>query len=291
MRDKNNTLAYIKDIGKRLRNPTMYGAASLMVGAGFSKNAERQNDNQKPMPNWYEMAKQMYDELYLEEGDKCGKVKECAGKNVLTLAQKYEVAFGKNSLNDFIKRTIDDESYFPGELHKKLLELRWDDVFTTNYDTLLERGINLVATQKSYRIVKAQEDLLGSMRPRIIKLHGSVDCPDDFILTEEDYRTYPSKYAAFVNTVQQSMLETKLCLLGFSGNDPNFLSWLGWLRDNMGEKCPSIYLCGVYDKMTDSERKMLEKRRIVVVDLSVLVDDNSSSKHYKAVDKFLELLK
>ena len=34
-----NTMAYIKDIAIRLNNPIMYGGVSLMVGAGFSKNA------------------------------------------------------------------------------------------------------------------------------------------------------------------------------------------------------------------------------------------------------------
>lgn len=34
------TLTYIKDIALKLHDPKMFGGASLMVGAGFSKNAE-----------------------------------------------------------------------------------------------------------------------------------------------------------------------------------------------------------------------------------------------------------
>src|SRR5699024_11429726 len=77
-----------------------------------------------------------------------------------------------------------------------------------------------------------------------------------YIISEEDYRTYPTKYAPLVNTVQQSMLETQLCLLGFSGDDPNFLSWIGWLRDNMGENTPPIYLCGIFSQMSEYESKV-----------------------------------
>lgn len=34
--------------------------------------------------------------------------------------------------------------------------------------------------------------------------------------------------------VQQSMMETVFLLVGFSGDDPNFLHWSGWVRDNLG---------------------------------------------------------
>lgn len=91
-------------------------------------------------------------------------------------------------------------------MHVKILELNWNDVFTTNYDTLLERAINNISIRKSYKILLSQNDLPGSTRPRIIKLHGSISNAKPYIICEEDYRTYPIKYAPFVNTVQQSML-------------------------------------------------------------------------------------
>lgn len=38
------------------------------------------------------------------------------------------------------------------------------------------------------------------------------------------------------------MLETQLFLIGFSGDNHNFINWVGWLRDNMGENCPGVKL-------------------------------------------------
>ena len=72
-------------------------------------------------------------------------------------------------------------------------------------------------------------------QPRIFKLHGSFPSQFPLIVTEEDYRTYPSEFAPFVNTVQQAMMETVFILIGFSGDDPNFRNWSGWVRDNLGE--------------------------------------------------------
>lgn len=257
--DDKMVYSYIDEIGKRLADPGLYGAASLMVGAGFSKNADCIGDKKNTPPDWTQLSETMYEELYPSEKDnQRRRWEECSGKNVLTLAQKYEVTFDRQSLNSLIERSIADKNYIPGELHRNLLELNWNDVFTTNYDTLLERAIEQVATRKNYKIVYSQDDLPGSVRPRLVKLHGSIEHSSQYIITEEDYRTYPDKYAPFVNTVQQSMLETRLCLIGFSGADPNFLNWLGWLRDNMGENCPAIYFCGLFDNLGTAERKMLE---------------------------------
>lgn len=131
---------------------------------------------------------------------------------------------------------------------------------------------------------------MGSIKPRIIKLHGSIPQVKPYIISDEDYRTYPDKYSALVNTVQQAMLETRLCLLGFSGDDPNFQSWLGWLRDNMGEYCPTIYLIGLYEKLSAPERKLLENKGITIVDISGLVSRQEENRHYQAISEFVGLL-
>ena len=288
--------SYINDIAKRLHNPSQYGPASVMVGAGFSKNAINIDENVLPL-DWEELAAKMYESLYYApslDADKSkwelNKVKKTSGKNVLKLAEEYKVVFGRNKLDKFIEENINDDKFIPGKLHEKLLELNWNDVFTTNYDTLLEKTIQNIAKRKNYKIILNQNDLLGSTRPRIIKLHGSIPNSKPYIICEEDYRTYPIKYAPFVNTVQQSMLETQLCLIGFSGDDPNFLNWLGWLRDNMGDNCPRIYLCGIFSDMSESEKKMLESQNISVVSLECLIDGSSANPYYDAIEVFLKKL-
>lgn len=293
-----NTLlySYINDIGNRLCEPNIYGSASVMIGAGFSKNARYLGDSHDTPPDWVQLAEKMFDELYPKEAFKSDedrnkqKIIECSGKNVLTLAEKYEIAFDRLKLNNLIERNIADEMYEPDELHSKLLSLNWNDVFTTNYDTLLERTLNKITKSSNYKVVYSQEDLPGSVRPRIVKLHGSIMHSGNYIITEEDYRKYPVNYAPFVNTVQQSMLESRLCLIGFSGNDPNFLNWVGWLRDNMGENCPQIYLCGIFDSMSSAERKMFENKKISIVDISILSQKESKNRYYEALDRFINLL-
>ena len=70
----------------------------------------------------------------------------------------------------------------------------------------------------------------------------------------------------------QALLENTLCLIGFSGDDRNFLDWIGWIADNLGRRdAPKMYLVGVY-RLSDSQKKLLDERNIVCVDLSQYPD-------------------
>lgn len=288
--------SYIEDIAKRLHDPALHGAASVMVGAGFSKNADVVDD-ETSAPSWEELAVSMFEVLYKKPRNiadiknwEIQKIKKTSGKNVLKLAEEYKSVFGRDKLNKFIEGNINDDKYIPGDLHKKLLSLNWRDVFTTNYDTLLERTIDKINVKFNYKILTNQNDLPGSTHPRIIKLHGSVDSSKNYVICEEDYRTYPVQYAPLVNTVQQAMLETQLCLIGFSGDDPNFLSWLGWLRDNMGENCPAIYLVGLFQNMSSAEKMTLENQNITIIDIGDMFDEKANVGHHEALEAFLNKL-
>ena len=296
--EKGLVYSYINDIARRLKDKRKYGSASVMIGAGFSKNAEYCGEGKIVPPNWNELADKMFLELYpkVEGTDKeqedwnKQRIIKTSGKNVTKLAEEYIVCFGRNQIEQMIEEEIADDLFVPSELHKRLLELKWDDIFTTNYDSLLERANDGFRGTEKYHVVYSQNDLHGSNRPRIIKLHGSIPQVKPYIICDEDYRTYPVKYSALVNTVQQSMLETRLCLIGFSGDDPDFQSWLGWLRDNMGESCPKIYLIGLYDSISFSERKLLEDKQITIIDISVLAE-KEENRYYEALSKFITLLK
>jgi hypothetical protein len=270
-------MAYLHEIAERLQTRH----ASVMVGAGFSKNAEGNNKSKKFL-SWNELGDKFFDKL--NEG--CTHKKKKEFLNPLKLASEVEAAFGRPTLNNIIRSSIPDNEFQPSELHKKLLSLPWTDVFTTNYDTLLERAAENIL-QFRYEPIINSEDLIWSTKPRIIKLHGSFPSERPFIITEEDYRTYPSNNAPFVNTVQQSLLENTLCLIGFSGDDPNFLSWIGWIRDNLGtENSPKMYLIGILS-LSNGQRKLLEDRNIIPVDISFY---SKNKNHYDALTHFINFL-
>ena len=58
----------------------------------------------------------------------------------------------------------------------------------------------------------------------------------------------------------------------------------------MGECCPAIYLIGIFDSLSEVERKLLESKQIIVVDISCIDEESEADRHRAAIAKFLELL-
>jgi hypothetical protein len=261
-----------------------------MVGAGLSRCAEKSTPNAPDFPLWAELATALYANLYPQaitsnSIDEKRRIQLTAGGGALRLASEYETVFGRQALDALVETSIPNDSYSPGKVHKILLSLPWSDVFTTNYDTLLERTRPFIYDRK-YDLILTSADIPGRMEPRIVKLHGSFPSHRPYILTEEDFRIYPRHYAPFVNMVQESIMENALCLLGFSGDDPNFLHWSGWVRDNLGSATPPIYLCGLLN-LSPSQRKLLERRSVILIDMSPLFPEEVPNRHAKATEWFL----
>ena len=267
---------YLDTIAARL----LSGHAAVMVGAGFSKNAAPPG-SAAGFPDWSDLGDRFYERLH-------GRTPNRRYLQVPALAYEIEAAFGRPELNQMLRDAIPDLQHEPSPSHVKLLNLPWFDVFTTNYDTLLERACRFVISQR-YDIIVNPEDLGRSKRPRIIKLHGSLpsNCRP-FIVTDEDYRRYPHEFAPFVNTVRQALLENTLCLIGFSGDDPNFLQWIGWIHDNLGHgTSPKMYLIGSL-RLSHSQKALLERRNIIPVDMSECT--GVGDDHYQALEWFLDYL-
>ncbi|HAA45562.1 MAG: hypothetical protein XD36_1557 [Halomonas sp. 54_146] len=255
-----------------------YHGAAIMVGAGFSRSAASTGDASKKLPLWNHFSKKLADELGSGSTDP------------LRLAEEYCAYFGKQALHDLIKQEINDAAWAPGELHKSLLGLPWSEILTTNWDTLLERASSEVH-RPIYSVVSKQEDLSSARSPRIVKLHGTIDVTKDLVFTQEDYRKYPQQYAAFVNFSRQVFIENELCLLGFSGDDPNFLQWAGWVRDHLTTHSRRIYLVGALG-LNSAKRKYLESVNVAPIDLDDLVTDYDERdvRHLEATKIFVQAL-
>ena len=270
---------YLNEIAERLFS----GHAAVMIGSGFSRNAQPRGGSSPQFPDWSGLGDLFYEKLHHKRPDAGAKY-----LSVPTLANEVEAALGRPALDRILSSAIPDQDHEPAALHIALLSLPWSDVFTTNYDTLLERACRSVALQK-YDIVVNQHDLVNSERPRIVKLHGSLSPACRLIVTDEDYRRYPEDHAPFVNTVRQALLENTLYLIGFSGDDPNFLQWIGWIGDNLGRRdAPKMYLVGVH-RLSDSQKKLLDERNIVCVDLSRYPDIDLDD-HNKALQRLFDYL-
>ena len=242
---------------------------SVMVGSGFSRSAEKIRFDADDIPMWWDIANEMHRSLDPEgvnEYRQGAKAPTLTADSALRFGEEYRTVFGRSKLHELLEQLVRDEEFSPGETHLRLLSLPWRDVFTTNWDTLLERASSNIAAP-AYSVVQNMEQLPLMSQPRIVKLHGSLPAQFPLIFTEEDYRTYPIQFAPYVNTVQQAMMESLFLLIGFSGDDPNFLKWSSWVRDNLGDASPKIYLAG-WLELSPSRRRMLEESGVNSIDIA-----------------------
>jgi len=147
----------------------------------------------------------------------------------------------------------------------------------------LKRKQNQVNSQVTY-----SSQLALKKNGNIIKLHGSVrtgetdpfgfdnDARMHYVISKEDFEGYPAKHEAFTQLMRIALLQESFCLLGFSGTDPNFLAWIGWVRDVIERKKSTedgqeekIYLIDVRDKAADPERvQFYNNHRIAFIPLA-----------------------
>jgi hypothetical protein len=291
---------HLRSIATALWDGAPHGKASVMIGAGFSRNALPTSSTlpaTKLFPGWGELTENMAKELYAGPNDRAllAKAIQSASSTsgALRIADEYQAWKGRGKLDALLRKAIPDEKFRPGPLHNLLFKLPWADILTTNFDTLLERAA-AEEIDRRYTVVRSQHDIPGSLKPRIVKLHGSFPDTKPFIITEDDFRTYEQVNPIMVNLVQQSFVENTCCLIGFSGDDPNFLKWTGWVRDILSPThMEPVYLVGILNH-TPARRALLERRHVRSIDLAPLFSEKQwpdpDIRHRAATDWFLRAL-
>jgi hypothetical protein len=94
--------------------------AAVLVGAGFSRNAERSGLDTPEPPLWKDIARDLHARLHPDdpEGDPGDPLK---------VAEEFRRYFGQRALDEYVRTRICDSAWQPGTLHKAVLELPWSD--------------------------------------------------------------------------------------------------------------------------------------------------------------------
>jgi len=303
-------LSEIKEIKELLNQGNM----SILVGAGFSKNANLK------YPAWLELLSEMVIEMYSSEYKaylhKChetnSKIKpldfvwEKSSKiGYLEIVEKYIKDKGMREaitfyIEDQFEKVVKSEHDL--SLHKKLLELKWNNVYTTNYDTLLE-DTNLQHDLDYQEVIEASKLSLGKNK-KIIKLHGTLrtqkeidenkfgfdgDLNRQYIIAKSDYDDYPKKHEAFTQLMKIALLQESFCLVGFSGEDPNFIRWVEWVREVLKKEDKKVYLIDASGNNITREKKLFfENYGIKNVSLKEIYKNEKDEKG--RINSFLDTL-
>lgn len=243
---------------------------SAFVGTGFSLNA-KPIDPKIHLPLWPQVGIELKKEF--ERRDPSNIIDF---EDPIKLAGLFSAQYTHDELDNFLEKIINDVNFEPKQVHKKFVELNWNNIFTTNYDTLLERADE--ETFNRYIKIKDDKEIPKAGKPRIVKLHGSFTDAKPYIMTEEDFRTYQQNHEIFITEVKYSFVNDTIILLGFSGDDPNFMNWSGWLRDQLEkDKTNNIVLISV-NKLSTPEKKYFEKNNIKILDLNIYLNRYPTTK-------------
>lgn len=258
------------------------GHAAIMVGPGFSQYADKCNRMDCDFLGWEQRMDYFYEMLY---GSENGPGKEYIEPFLLT--DQLEQAIGRTALEEILRQLIADQQYAPTELFQKLMEFPWRDVFTTNYDTLLEKAASHIP-DREYDVITSQDDLIRNENiSRLIKLYGSFASNRPYVITGEDYRTYPELHAPMLNTVRQAFLENTFLMIGYSVNDPDFLKWTEWIMDFFSKSSPRKLYMIAESHVAVTQSTILFKKNIIVVELEKIWKEDSPKRR---LEKFLDSL-
>ncbi len=183
------------------------GQASLLIGTGMSSGAG--------YPNWADLLEPVAEEF------------DVPPMTDLPLQAQYiETKAGRDRLSEHLAVAIGAVVPTPLENHVLIAQLGVRDVWTTNYDPLLETA------DPELGVVERDQDLVdrAGRERRLKKMHGSIPfgatAPvggrNQLVLSRYDYEHYERTHPRLWRLLQAQFLTSSFLFLGFSMTDPNF---------------------------------------------------------------------
>lgn len=130
----------------------------------------------------------------------------------------------KDSWVDHLRGVFLTPVFAPAPIHSALIALDQRVIFSLNFDDILERcaanvGANAFLT-KRYCDNDIAEFLRGDGR-YIVKVHGSLNNPDELIFTQGEYAKARAKNAVFYSAFDAALLTHTFLFVGCGYSDPD----------------------------------------------------------------------
>ncbi|RYE20314.1 MAG: hypothetical protein EOP45_11270 [Sphingobacteriaceae bacterium] len=245
----------VDDIPQGLINAFKEQRGSLFIGAGLSVSAG--------LPTWAGLIQELLDEvknvtrISQDDYDSCVRLSVDSNKFLL-LAEELRDRLGNEAFRQFVIRRFDTNSPQPTALHEKLVNLLYNFIVTTNYDTLIEDAF--ASTMKKVPSVYNYDDSsdiansLWDKRRFILKAHGDAKIyKDGIVMTEQDYRKLIFSRPGYQAILQVIFTTNTLLFLGASLSDPEIKMFLSYLRNAYHGGGPIHYALIAKDKIDNIE--------------------------------------
>lgn len=192
----------------------------VFLGAGIGKEVG--------LPNWEELIHEIVDLIDINENE----IKDLLSHFSLVEIAQFIVNSKKrgdliNKIDELLK--IDTEKL--GRNIKSITNLPITEFWTTNYDEMIEKGIELNWNKKPNVYHKPEDFIcLKSWDKNVYKMHGSI-AGRDIIIATEDYMGYRKSKEIFWNKLGLELTHKTCIFIGTSLNDYNLNYILNGVND------------------------------------------------------------
>lgn len=142
----------------------------------------------------------------------------------LTACEVIKRKLGKEEFTRIVREEFLTPAYQPADIHKKIFALDSRIVATPNFDKIYETYANSEANGSIVVKQHYDSDVISSIRGSgrlILKVHGTIDSPDNLIFTRAEYAEARTKYATFYEVLEALALTHTFVFLGCGVYDPD----------------------------------------------------------------------
>lgn len=190
----------------------------LVLGSGVSKNSTN-STNQRPK-DW----KEFLEEASSQIAGKTEIKKQIKSGDFLTACELIKKELGRDNFNTLVRKEFLSPAFEAADIHKHIFNLDSRIVITPNFDKIYDTYAN--SSSHGNIIVKKynESDIADCIRrpePLIIKIHGSVESPDNLIFTRKEYSKARTKYRDFYHLIDALSITHTFIFIGCGTNDPD----------------------------------------------------------------------
>ena len=201
----------------RYAEKVISGDASLFLGSGVSRESG--------FPSWAALLAPCAEELGIDMGD---------DTDLYSIAQYYSNRHSDAELRQLFNKAINQFAE-PGDVLNNLLEIPFRSIWTTNYDRLIEHGLD--KQNIGYNSIVNDMDLASISRDTkisVYKMNGDISEPTKMIVTKNDYEHYSQKHPLFLTFLKKELVANTFLFVGYSFSDALVLDCLSSLTEYLG---------------------------------------------------------
>lgn len=256
----------------------------LYLGSGVSHNSSNAA-GVHPM-TWREFLVEGAERREFNASQKKEILSKIRVKDYLMACELMKRFLGDEVFFDFLENSFKNPQFSEADIHREIFKLDSRIVITPNFDSIYETYVSNAThgavTVKNYY----DEDIANSIRKHdllILKLHGSINTPNQMIFTQKDYALARNSYSSFYQLLNALLLTQTFIFMGAGLNDPD----IKLLLENYAfqfSKCRKHYFIIPKKQLSDKEIEIYEETLNVK-----FLQYNSVDNHKELTDSLSQL--